>query len=107
MLNLGYMPHNLQEFIPGGRLIFKIFDFQMSWASDLPGELLCRPMGLVVLTGLDTTYNAIHKSIWDSFCNNRRSDRVPLNFIALGADHEYPKSKAKVSYEYLASSAIF
>lgn len=101
------MPHNLQEFIPGGRLIFKIFDFQMSWASDLPGELLCRPMGLVVLTGLDTTYNAIHKSIWDSFCNNRRSDRVPLNFIALGADHEYPKSKAKkTSYEWYVPKGI-
>lgn len=68
----------------------------MSWASDLPKELLCRPMGLVVLTGLDLIYNAVHKTIWDSFANNRRSDRVPLQFQPLNADHEYSKSRPKV-----------
>ncbi|WAR03659.1 TPC11-like protein [Mya arenaria] len=52
----------------------------MSWASSLPEELVCRPTGLIFLTGLDVTYNAVHKSIWDSFCNNRRPDRVPLQF---------------------------
>ncbi|ESO93952.1 hypothetical protein LOTGIDRAFT_209465 [Lottia gigantea] len=73
----------------------------MSWASELPAELLCRPTGLVVLTGLDITYNAIHKSIWDSFCNNRRSDRVPLKFDVQEADHVYPKSKQKrTSYQW-------
>lgn len=68
----------------------------MAWASELPAELLCRPVGLVVLTGLDTTYNAVHKAVWDSFCNNRRPDRVPLHFRSLGADHVYPKCKSKV-----------
>ncbi len=68
----------------------------MSWASELPSQLLCRPTGLVVLTGLDLTYNAVHKAIWDAFCNNRRADRVPLQFQALGADHEYPKCRPKV-----------
>ena len=65
----------------------------MSWASDLPEELLCRPTGLVVLTGLDVTYNAVHKSIWDTFCNNRRHDRVPLQFQVVPGDHEYPKCR--------------
>lgn len=73
---------------------------QMAWASEFPPELLCRPTGLVVLTGLDTTYNAVHKAIWDSFCNNRRPDRVPLQFRVLGADHEYPKCKTKVRNLY-------
>ena len=68
----------------------------MSWSSELPSELLCRPMGLVALTGLDATYNAIHKSIWDSFCNNRRGDRVPLKFKLQEGDHEYPKCRSKV-----------
>ena len=68
----------------------------MSWASELPPELLCRPVGLVVLTGLDITYNAVHKAVWDAFCNNRRTDRVPLHFRALEGDHVYPKAKPKV-----------
>ena len=69
----------------------------MSWASELPAELLCQPLGLVVLTGLDVTYNAIHKAIWDCFFNNRRPDRVPLKFQVLNADHEYPKCRSKVN----------
>ncbi|XP_055958826.1 trafficking protein particle complex subunit 11 [Patella vulgata] len=79
----------------------------MSWANELPSELLCRPTGLVVLTGLDITYNAIHKSIWDSFCNNRRSDRVPLKFNVMEADHVYPKSKSKrTSYQWYIPKGI-
>ena len=65
----------------------------MSWACQLPQELLCRPTSLIVLTGLDVTYNAIHKLIWDSFFNNRRPDRVPLQFKVCSGDHEYPKSR--------------
>jgi len=68
----------------------------MAWASEFPTELLCRPVGLVVLTGLDITYNAVHKAIWYSFCNNRRADRVPLQFVVLQTDHEYPKCRTKV-----------
>ena len=69
----------------------------MAWACDMPNELLCRPVGLVVLTGLDLVYNAVHKAIWDSFFNNRRTDRVPLNFCSFGIDHEYQKCRSKVS----------
>ena len=76
-----------------------ISSVRMSWASELPPELLCRPVGLVVLTGLDITYNAVHKAVWDAFCNNRRTDRVPLHFRALEGDHVYPKAKAKVRNE--------
>ena len=68
----------------------------MSKSGDLPEEVLRRPTGLVVLTGLDVTYNAIHNSIWDSFSNNRRPDRVPLQFKVVEGDHEYPKCRSKV-----------
>jgi len=69
----------------------------MSWASDFPDALRYRPYGLVILAGLETTYNAVHKAIWDLFCNNRKPDRVPLNFVTKPVDHEYPKPKAKVN----------
>ncbi|KAK2173143.1 hypothetical protein NP493_899g00027 [Ridgeia piscesae] len=79
----------------------------MAWASEFPTELLCRPVGLVVLTGLDITYNAVHKAIWDSFCNNRRADRVPLQFVVLQTDHEYPKCRTKrTSYEWYIPKGI-
>lgn len=68
----------------------------MSWACDFPQELLHKPLGLVVLAGLDSTYNAVHKAVWDLFCNNRKPDRVPLNFVTLPVDHVYPKVKPKV-----------
>ncbi|XP_076446039.1 trafficking protein particle complex subunit 11-like [Babylonia areolata] len=79
----------------------------MSWASELPSELLCRPVGLVALTGLDTTYNAVHKAVWDAFCNNRRADRVPLHFRSLEGDHVYPKAKSKrTSYEWYIPKGV-
>ena len=48
------------------------------------------------------------KAIWDCFCNNRRPDRVPLQFRVLGADHEYPKCRPKrTSYEwYIPKGAV-
>ncbi|KAK3084752.1 hypothetical protein FSP39_018278 [Pinctada imbricata] len=80
----------------------------MSWASELPSELLQKPTGLVGLTGLDVTYNAIHKLIWDSFYNNRRSDRVPLQFRVFAGDHEYPKCRTnkRQSYEWYIPKGI-
>lgn len=80
----------------------------MSWACQLPQELLCRPTSLIVLTGLDVTYNAIHKLIWDSFCNNRRPDRVPLQFKVFSGDHEYPKCRTnkRQSYEWYIPKGI-
>ncbi|XP_054749116.2 trafficking protein particle complex subunit 11-like [Lytechinus pictus] len=75
---------------------------------NLSAEITSRPLGLVVLTGLDVTYNAIHRAIWDSFSANRRPDRVPLNFKSLPADHEYPKcrSKQRTSYEWYIPKGI-
>ncbi|KAL3856772.1 hypothetical protein ACJMK2_011491 [Sinanodonta woodiana] len=80
----------------------------MSWGSELPAELLCRPTGLIALSGLDITYNAIHKSIWDAFCNNRRPDRVPLQFIVVQGDHEFPKCRTnkRQSYEWYIPKGI-
>ncbi|CAI9734552.1 Hypothetical predicted protein [Octopus vulgaris] len=80
----------------------------MSWAAELPEELLCRPTGLVVLTGLDVVYNAIHKAVWDAFVNNRRHDRVSLKFKVFEGDHEYPKcrSKQRTSYEWYIPKGI-
>ena len=63
---------------------------------ELPPELCCRPMAFVALTGLDVTYNAVHRAIWDAFCANRRADRVPISFKVLAGDHEYPKCRTKV-----------
>lgn len=65
---------------------------------DLPPELCCRPMAFVALTGLDVTFNAVHRAIWDAFCANRRADRVPISFKVLPGDHEYPKCRTKVSH---------
>ncbi|XP_069136567.1 trafficking protein particle complex subunit 11-like [Argopecten irradians] len=80
----------------------------MAWASNLPQELLCRPTALVSLTGLDITYNAIHKLIWNSFFNNRRSDRVPLQFKVTAGDHEYPKCRTnkRQSYEWYIPKGV-
>ena len=80
------------------RTVLCLLRTKMSWACDMPSELLGRPMGLVILTGLDLVYNAIHKAIWDSFYNNRRPDRVPLKFLSLEADHEYAKCRQKVNW---------
>nr|XP_039247855.1 trafficking protein particle complex subunit 11-like [Styela clava] len=79
----------------------------MASATDLPQELCYDPMSFVVLTGLDIKYNAIHKSIWDAFSNNRRADRVPISFGCLPGDHCYPRSKDKrTSYEWYIPKGI-
>uniref|UniRef100_H3APD6 Trafficking protein particle complex subunit 11 n=1 Tax=Latimeria chalumnae TaxID=7897 RepID=H3APD6_LATCH len=74
---------------------------------DFPAELCCRPMAFVALTGLDVTYNAVHRAIWDAFCVNRRADRVPISFKVLPGDHEYPKCRTKrTSYEWYIPKGI-
>ncbi|XP_055488023.1 trafficking protein particle complex subunit 11 isoform X2 [Leucoraja erinacea] len=74
---------------------------------DFPLELCCRPMAFVALTGLDVTYNAIHRAIWDAFCANRRADRVPISFKVLAGDHEYPKCKQRrTAYEWYIPKGI-
>ncbi|XP_053315422.1 trafficking protein particle complex subunit 11 [Spea bombifrons] len=74
---------------------------------DFPVELCCRPMAFVTLTGLDVTFNAVHRAIWDAFCANRRADRVPISFKVLPGDHEYPKCRTKrTSYEWYIPKGI-
>ena len=66
----------------------------MASACDFPDELLTKPLGYVGLTGLDAQYNAMHKSIWDTFSINRRQDKV-LNIKLLPGDAEFPVKKTK------------
>lgn len=44
-------------------------------ANILPTELLETPQPVIGFTGLDIAKNLVHKSIWDAFNNNRKSDR--------------------------------
>ncbi|CAD5123244.1 DgyrCDS11600 [Dimorphilus gyrociliatus] len=79
----------------------------MSWANELPEELLIRPVGLVILANLDIANNSIHKSIWESFSSNRRPDRVALHFKHFDTEHVYPKCKSKrASYEWYIPKGI-
>ncbi|EDV21594.1 uncharacterized protein TRIADDRAFT_30200 [Trichoplax adhaerens] len=73
----------------------------------LPEDFTSQPLGFIALTGLDIKYNAIHRSIWDSFTVNRRPDRVPLHFNLLSGDYEYRKPKSKRStYEWYIPKGI-
>ncbi|XP_077995405.1 trafficking protein particle complex subunit 11-like [Glandiceps talaboti] len=82
-------------------------DSIQSGVGELPPELACRPLGFIVLTGLDVVYNAVHKAIWDSFSAGRRPDRVPLSFTVFPGDHEYPKCRSKrSSYEWYIPKGI-
>lgn len=40
--------------------------------TELPPDLVAKPLALIGITGLDTINNAIHKTIWEAFGNNRR-----------------------------------
>lgn len=44
-------------------------------ASSLPAELLENTQPIIGFTGLDIAKNAVHKTIWDAFNSNRKSDR--------------------------------
>ena len=63
--------------------------------TELPGELVAKPLALVGLTGLDLS-NPMHRSIWDAFSNNRRPDSLPVQFKQLSYTHEFPTVKPKV-----------
>ena len=65
----------------------------MSWASELPKELKIKPMPLIVLTGLDTKHNTVHKEVWENFSG--RSNQK-FRYKLLDGDHESPKVKPKV-----------
>lgn len=63
---------------------------------EIPSELIVPPLQLVVLSGLDTTNNIVHKNVWDGFVKNRKSDRLPLQFQIISTAFEFPKAKPKV-----------
>ncbi|KHJ43032.1 ribosomal protein S14p/S29e [Trichuris suis] len=63
--------------------------FQMD-ISELPVELTCPTLQLIVLLGLDVHNNPSHKNIWDALMMNRRPDRRPLNFqLASGSQYVF------------------
>lgn len=72
---------------------------------DLPSELTAKPLALIGLSGLDIT-NAIHRSIWDAFSNNRRPDGTTVQFMLLGPKHEFPTVKPKV-HTYMCYFIVF
>ncbi|XP_033218517.1 trafficking protein particle complex subunit 11 [Belonocnema kinseyi] len=74
--------------------------------SELPGELTARPLAFIAITGLDTS-NAIHKSVWDAFINNRRPDSAAIQYKLLSETHEFPTVKPKRnSYEWYIPKGI-
>ncbi|RZC34292.1 trafficking protein particle complex subunit 11 [Asbolus verrucosus] len=75
--------------------------------ADLPPELCAKPLALVGVSGLDTLNNAVHKSIWETFSNNRRADRAPVLFKLIGNAHEFPVIKPKRnSYDWYIPKGI-
>ncbi|CAH8564741.1 unnamed protein product [Dicrocoelium dendriticum] len=67
----------------------------MQHISRLPQELCSKPEPLVVLSGLDTEGNQVHRSVWKAFTCNRGYDRDPLAFHCLPVDHQFPRPKLK------------
>jgi trafficking protein particle complex subunit 11 len=67
---------------------------------NLPPEVIPDPQPFIALCGLDVVHHATHRSIWESFASNRGADRLPILYRILPADHEFPVSKIKKSYEY-------
>ncbi|XP_063973800.1 trafficking protein particle complex subunit 11 isoform X3 [Diachasmimorpha longicaudata] len=74
--------------------------------SELPPELLAKPLALIGLTGLDFS-NTTHRSIWDAFQSNRRPDDVSVRFKHLPLNHTFPTPKPKRnSYEWYIPKGI-
>ncbi|OQV19551.1 Trafficking protein particle complex subunit 11 [Hypsibius exemplaris] len=67
---------------------------------NLPPEVIPDPQPFIALCGLDFVHNATHRTIWECFASNRGADRLPILYQIVPADHEYPVSKIKKSYEY-------
>lgn len=80
---------------------------QPSDETEFPPEIILKPVALVGLSGLDTVNNAIHKTIWDAFSNNRRQDRASVRFRLLNNTLEFPVVKPKRnSYEWYIPKGI-
>ena len=56
-----------------------------------PESLKRPPRPFVGLTGLDTTHNAIHRTIWEAFEASKKEDRKRLAYKLFELDHIYPK----------------
>jgi len=67
---------------------------------DLPPEITLPAQQLVVLMNFDVKNSHDHRSIWDAFAANRRTDRLPLNFKIAESTHVFPKPKPKVCSDY-------
>lgn len=67
---------------------------------EFPTELSIQPQALIGITGLDTLNNAVHRATWDALCNNRRSERAPVQFKLLSPSHEFLRCKTKVHKIY-------
>lgn len=73
---------------------------------ELPAELTAKPLAFVAITGLNMS-NAIHKSIWDAFINNRRPDSAAIQYKLLTGNLEFPTEKPKRnSYEWYIPKGI-
>lgn len=80
---------------------------QPSDNTEFPPEIILKPLALIGLSGLDTVNNAVHKTIWDAFSNNRRPDRASVKFKLLNNTFEFPVVKPKRnSYEWYIPKGI-
>lgn len=80
---------------------------QPSDNTELPPEIILKPLALIGISGLDTVNNAVHKTIWDAFSNNRRPDRAAVRFKLLNNTFEFPVVKPKRnSYEWYIPKGI-
>ncbi|CAK1584977.1 unnamed protein product [Parnassius mnemosyne] len=80
---------------------------QPSDNTEFPPEIILKPLALIGLSGLDIVNNAVHKTIWDAFSNNRRPDRASVRFKILNNTFEFPVVKPKRnSYEWYIPKGI-
>ncbi|KRX63053.1 Trafficking protein particle complex subunit 11 [Trichinella sp. T9] len=75
--------------------------------SELPPELSCPTLQLIVLLGLDVRNNLAHKNIWEALMMNRRPDRPPLNFqLVSGDSHDLTTMRTKEPSQEAAVKGI-
>ena len=57
-----------------------------------PEALTRSPRCFIALSGLDVLNNAVHRAVWDEFTTGgRRTERKPILYKNVPADHLYPK----------------
>jgi hypothetical protein len=60
-------------------------------------ELQYTPVPYIALIGLNASSNVIHTNIWNTFTQNRQSDRCPLYFKLITDKYLFLPSKQKVN----------